>query len=53
MTFDIFGQIKNELQEYHETSVHIAGTIQSDDAKYLSKKNDWLRFFPVANTQYN
>lgn len=35
--FNIFGQVKKEVQEYFQDKVHIAGTQNNENARYLSK----------------
>lgn len=44
MTFDLFGQIAQELKEFSQDKVHIAGSATSDDAKYLSRKSTGYDF---------
>lgn len=37
--FDIFGQIKKELQEFKDEKIYIAGSDNSENARYLLREN--------------
>lgn len=42
-TFNIFGQIGKEIEDFNNDRIHIAGT-QSDSARYLTRKNKGYDF---------
>ncbi len=44
MQFNIFDELKNELNEFYTGKVHIAGTQSAGDAKYLKKEDQGYTF---------